>query len=128
MPLQLSIQLARVITQVQDFNSIPEQLLMLLAARQDLSPVQKLYNDTKQPLEWVLRQVGWTGAAHAQRTIFNANASSVLKAVLVSACDSFCEARRVRHELRPCLTESNRLVRCRTSLIRKSSQKMWVKC
>lgn len=57
LPLQLSIQLARVITQVQDFNSIPEQLLMLLAARQDLSPVQQRYNDTKQPLEWVLRQV-----------------------------------------------------------------------
>ena len=55
--LQLTFQLTRKLTQLEDFDRVPETMSSLLADRKDISRLQQFFQDTRQPVEWVLKQV-----------------------------------------------------------------------
>lgn len=57
MKTQVTIQLTRVLTDVQQFQLVSNRLTELLAAGRDSSEVQQVVSDMRQPLEWVLKQV-----------------------------------------------------------------------
>src|SRR5690348_9797472 len=62
--LQVTFQLARVLTAVNDIQQVPRRITDLLAAGGDITEAQAFFTNTRQPLEWILRQVctcpsGW---------------------------------------------------------------------
>jgi hypothetical protein len=56
--LQVTFQLVRKLTKVEEVNTVPRRWAELLADGADITQLQQSYLETRQPLEWVLRQVG----------------------------------------------------------------------
>lgn len=48
----------RKLSKVDEVNTVPRRWVELLAAGADISELQQSYLEMRQPLEWVLRQVG----------------------------------------------------------------------
>lgn len=55
--LQLTFQLARVLTRVDEFPQVPSRIAELLAAGRDIADMQQFFSSTRQPLEWTVKQV-----------------------------------------------------------------------
>jgi hypothetical protein len=73
--LQVTFQLTRVLTDVDKISSAPDRLAQLLAAGQDPADLLQHFADTRQPLEWVIKQVrrsygGWPACASKGHVIF----------------------------------------------------------
>jgi hypothetical protein len=55
--VQVTFQLARILTGVHDIQQVPRRITDLLAAGGDITEAQAFFSNTRQPLEWTLRQV-----------------------------------------------------------------------
>jgi hypothetical protein len=55
--LQVTFQLARVLTGVRDVQKVPRRIAERLADGRDIGEQQMFFSITRQPLEWILRQV-----------------------------------------------------------------------
>jgi hypothetical protein len=55
--LQVTFQLARVLTDVRDVQKVPRRIAERLADGRDIGEEQMFFSITRQPLEWILRQV-----------------------------------------------------------------------
>lgn len=54
---QVTFQLARVLTDVRDVQEVPRRIAERLADGRDIGKEQMFFSTTRQPLEWILRQV-----------------------------------------------------------------------
>jgi hypothetical protein len=56
---QVTLQLARELTCVDEINQVPARVTQLLAEGRDTTDIMQAFFDNRQALEWILKQVGW---------------------------------------------------------------------